>query len=372
MQETSPVARTPRERQEQWEIDYLAEWASKAALSQGRERPETPDPVRTAFQRDRDRILHCKAFRRLKHKTQVFIDPEEDHFRTRLTHTLEVAQIGRTIARALRLNEDLTEAIALAHDLGHPPFGHAGEEALDAAYREVVPEAGFRHYEQSLRVVELLEYGTGEMFPQDRPPDTLPTPGLNLTWEVRDGIARHSKGRKDLTDPTAERAATLEGNVVRIADRVAYINHDIDDALRAGLLRREDLPDKEMEMLGHSHSERIATMVIDIVQHSDGKPIVEMSPPIAAATDRLKEFLFERVYWNAATGNQDLRKAQHVIHALFRLYMEQPELMSGNTALYDLSTVERAQRVCDFIAGMTDRFAVSRFVRHFVPKSMTG
>src|SRR3981081_678101 len=178
------TAITPRERQEQWELDYLAEWAARAALSKGRDREETPDPVRTAFQRDRDRILHSKAFRRLKHKTQVFIDPEEDHFRTRLTHTLEVSQIARTIARALRLNEDLTEAIALSHDLGHPPFGHAGEEALDAVYREFVPEAGFRHYEQSLRVVELLEvHGQG--------------PGLNLTWEVRDGIAHHSKGRKD-------------------------------------------------------------------------------------------------------------------------------------------------------------------------------
>ncbi|HZO88937.1 MAG TPA: deoxyguanosinetriphosphate triphosphohydrolase [Chthonomonadaceae bacterium] len=351
---------TPRERQEQWEQEFLAPWAARAAESRGRQRPETPDPVRTAFQRDRDRILHSKAFRRLKHKTQVFIDPEEDHYRTRLTHTLEVAQIARTIARALRLNEDLTEAVALAHDLGHPPFGHAGEEALDAAYREYVPHAGFRHYEQSLRVVELLERGTGE---------NPPGPGLNLSWEVRDGIARHSKGRKDLTDPSAQHAATLEGNVVRIADRVAYINHDIDDALRAGVLRPADLPREQMESLGHSHSERIARMVIDIVEHSDGKPIVEMSPAVAVATDTLKEFLFERVYWNAATGNQDLRKAQHVIHALFHLYMEQPERMSGNAALRDLPTEELAQHVCDFIAGMTDRYAVSCFVRLFVPKS---
>src|SRR5438045_737215 len=220
---------SPRERAEEWELDYLAEWAAKAALSKGRERPEDPDPVRTVFQRDRDRILHSKAFRRLKHKTQVFIDPEEDHFRTRLTHTLEVAQIARTIARALRLNEDLTEAIALAHDLGHPPFGHAGEEALDAVYREFVPEAGFRHYEQSLRVVDLLEEHNGQ-------------PGLNLTWEVRDGIAHHSKGRKNLDDTSAQRASTLEGKAVRIADRVAYINHDIDDAVRAGILTPADLP----------------------------------------------------------------------------------------------------------------------------------
>lgn len=360
---------TPRERQEQWEIAFLADWAARAAHSQGRERPEPSDPVRTAFQRDRDRILHSKAFRRLKHKTQVFIDPEEDHFRTRLTHTLEVAQIARTIARALRLNEDLTEAVALAHDLGHPPFGHAGEEALDAAYREFVPNAGFRHYEQSLRVVELLEWGTGELF-EDAP--RRHPPGLNLTWEVRDGIARHSKGRKDLSDTSSVRAATLEGLAVRIADRVAYINHDIDDALRAGVLRPADLPREQMDALGQTHSERIATMVIDIVQTSEGRPVVEMSPPVQEATDRLKEFLFEHVYWNAATGNQDLRKAQHVIVALFRLYMEQPERMNGSGHLRELSLAERAQRVCDFIAGMTDRYAVTCFDRHFVPKSMRG
>jgi dGTPase len=363
---------SPRERQEQWELEYLADWAAKAAQSRGRERPEPPDPVRTAFQRDRDRILHSKAFRRLKHKTQVFIDPEEDHFRTRLTHTLEVSQIARTIARALRLNEDLTEAIALAHDLGHPPFGHAGEEALDAAYREFVPKAGFRHYEQSLRVVEFLERGTGEVFGGEDPSLPNPPPGLNLTWEVRDGIARHSKGRKDLTDTSAERAATLEGKVVRIADRVAYINHDIDDALRAGVIQTADLPREQMEALGQTHSERISRMVIDIVEHSDGKAIVEMSPPIASATDLLKEFLFERVYWNASTGNQDLRKAQHVIYALFRLYMDQPERMNGNAALRQQPVEARAQKVCDFIAGMTDRYAVTCFDHNFVPKSMRG
>ncbi len=361
---------TPRERQEKWEWEFLEAWAAKATASQGRERKETPDPVRTAFQRDRDRILHSRSFRRLKHKTQVFIDPEEDHFRTRLTHTLEVAQIARTISRALRLNEDLTEAIALAHDLGHPPFGHAGEEALDAAYREYMPDIGFRHYEQSLRVVEVLEYGTGDEFAQDveRPED--PPKGLNLSWEVRDGIARHSKGRKDLSDMSAEVATTLEGRSVRIADRVAYINHDIDDALRAGVLHPSDLPRAQMDFLGHSHSERISRMVIDIVEHSEGRPVVEMSAPVGAATDQLKEFLFDRVYWNASTGNQDLRKSQHVIRALFHLYMEHPEMMSGGPLENDSSVERRAQRVCDFIAGMTDRYAVSRFVRHFVPKSV--
>jgi dGTPase len=366
------VRLTPRERQERWETDYLADWAAKAAHSRGRQRPEAPDPVRTAFQRDRDRILHSKAFRRLKHKTQVFIDPAEDHYRTRLTHTLEVSQIARTIARALRLNEDLTEAIALAHDLGHPPFGHAGEEALDEAYREFAPDAGFRHYEQSLRVVELLERGTGEEHAHTDGPQTQPIYGLNLTWEVRDGIARHSKGRADLSDTTQERASTLEGKVVRIADRVAYINHDIDDALRAGVLKPRDLPLEHLRELGRTHSERIARMVIDIVEYSDNRPVVEMSPPVAAATDRLKEFMFEHVYWNAATGNQDLRKSQHVIRFLFRLYMEQPELMNGNASLRDLPVPERAQRVCDFIAGMTDRYAVTRFVKHFVPQSMRG
>jgi dGTPase len=357
-----------RERQERWELDYLAEWAAHAATSHGRVWPEPSDPVRTAYQRDRDRILHSKAFRRLKHKTQVFIDPEEDHFRTRLTHTLEVSQIARTIARALRLNEDLTEAIALAHDLGHPPFGHAGEEALDEAYRQVVPDAGFKHVNQSLRVVEILERGTGD-YSQDELAERG-HPGLNLTWEVRDGIAHHSKGRKDLADTTAERASTLEGLVVRIADRVAYINHDIDDAIRAGVLKPADLPQEQLRMLGNSHSDRISRMVVDVVEFSDGKPIVEMSQEIREATDRLKEFLFERVYFNALTGNNDLRKSQHVIHALFRLYLDCPERMIGDTGLGSLSTPELAQKVCDFIAGMTDRYAVASFERHFVPKGL--
>jgi dGTPase len=349
---------TPRERQEAWELAELAPWASKAAESRGRDRHEPPDPVRTVFQRDRDRILHSKAFRRLKHKTQVFIDPEEDHFRTRLTHTLEVAQIARTIARALRLNEDLTEAIALSHDLGHPPFGHAGEEALDAVYREFVPEAGFRHYEQSLRVVEILEtHGAG--------------PGMNLTWEVRDGIAHHSKGRKDLSDETEQRASTLEGKVMRIADRVAYINHDIDDAVRAGLLRVEDIPQDCVELLGTTHSERIASMVIDIVEFSEGREEVDMSPPVSIATDRLKEFLFETVYWNAELGSGELAKAQSVVRDLFRFYMEHPEAMQGKSELRELNSETRALAVCDYMAGMTDRYALSRFVRHFLPRGMT-
>ena len=348
---------SPRERQEQWECEWLAPWAAKAVESRGRRRAESPDPVRTAFQRDRDRIVHSKAFRRLKHKTQVFIDPEEDHFRTRLTHTLEVSQIARTIARALRLNEDLTEAIALAHDLGHPPFGHAGEEALDAVYREFVPNARFRHYEQSLRVVDFLESRNGRK-------------GLNLTWEVRDGIAFHSKGRKNLDDSTSQRASTVEGKVMRIADRVAYINHDIDDAIRAGILKPSDPPRDCTDLLGKTHSERISRMVVDIVQFSDGRPEVDMSADVSAATDRLKEFLFERVYYNEERGAAELTNARRVVRDLFRLYMESPEKMQGDSTWKDSTLESRAQAICDYIAGMTDRYALSRFTLHFLPSGM--
>ncbi len=349
----------PRERQEAWELEFLAPWAAKAVESKGRAVPEELDPVRTAFQRDRDRVLHCKAFRRLKHKTQVFLDPEEDHFRTRLTHTLEVAQIARTVARALRLNEDLTEAIALAHDLGHPPFGHAGEEALDLAFAEFVPGAGFRHYEQSLRVVEVLETHAG-------------MPGMNLTWEVLDGIAHHSKGRADLADTTAQRAGTLEGKVMRIADRVAYTNHDFDDAVRAGILTESDLPKECAERLGKTHSQRITSMVVDIVEHSDGTDDVDMSAEVSALTDRLKEFLFERVYYSPYRGSEELIKGQRVVRDLFRYYMEHPGKLSGRADLAKLPQAERAQVVCDFVAGMTDRYAVMRFERHFLPRGMVG
>ncbi len=348
---------TPRERQEEFERLHLSPLAARSADTRGRVSPEPPDPVRTVFQRDRDRILHSKAFRRLKHKTQVFIDPEEDHFRTRLTHTLEVSQIARTIARALLLNEDLTEAISLAHDLGHPPFGHAGEQALDAVYREYVPRAGFKHDEQSLRVVELLEqHGEG--------------PGLNLTWEVRDGIAYHSKGRQDLADNSGERSATMEGKIMRIADRVAYVNHDIDDAVRAGLIRADEVPSAASDVLGHTHSERIAAMVIDIVRQSEGAGEIAMSDRVSGACDVLKEFLYERVYWNPHRGSAELKKAQRVVRDLFRHYMDHPEQMQGQTHLRDLGTEDKAQAVCDFVAGMTDRYAVSRFARHFLPRGM--
>jgi dGTPase len=347
---------TPRERQEHWEAERLAPWAARSADAR-REAPEPPDPVRTAFQRDRDRIVHCKAFRRLKHKTQVFIDPEEDHFRTRLTHTLEVAQIARTIARALRLNEDLTEAIALAHDLGHSPFGHAGEEALDAAYRSFVPGAGFRHDLQSLRVVEVLEvHGSG--------------PGLNLTWEVRDGIAHHSKGMSNLGDPKAPRASTLEGRIVRIADRIAYVNHDIDDAVRAGLIAAGEVPGEAARRLGGTHSDRIAAMVVDVIAVSDGGPDIGMSPEVAGATDELKQFLYNRVYLRERDGNADLAKAQRLVRDLFAFYMENPAAMPAIYSSYVSDVCSRAQAVCDYVAGMTDRYAVSRYELHFLPRGL--
>lgn len=347
---------TPRIRQELWEDAHLAPWAARSARAR-RERPEEPDPVRTAFQRDRDRIIHCKAFRRLKHKTQVFLDPEEDHFRTRLTHTLEVAQIARTIARALQLNEDLTEAIALAHDLGHAPFGHAGEEALDEVYRSYVPEAGFRHDQQSLRVVEVLEvHGEG--------------PGLNLTWEVRDGIAHHSKGMRDLTDPHSPRATTLEGRVVRISDRIAYVNHDIDDAIRAGLIRESDLPDSVVALLGPTHSARIGTMVLDCIDASNGTGDILMSDEVAGAVEELKRFLYDRVYARERDANADLAKAQRLLQDLFHLYMQQPWHLPQDYQPATDDVRSRAQAVCDYIAGMTDRYAVSRYERHFLPRGL--
>ncbi|MDN5344878.1 MAG: dGTPase, partial [Clostridia bacterium] len=251
---------------EQREVAILSPRASLSSRTRGREIPEEPCPIRTEYQRDRDRIIHCKAFRRLKHKTQVFIAPEGDHYRTRLTHTLEVAQVSRTIARALRLNEDLAEAIALGHDLGHTPFGHSGEEALN----EVVP-GGFKHNQQSLRVVEVLEGGRG----------------LNLTWEVRDGIAHH-------TGPV--KPSTLEGQIICYADRVAYINHDIDDALRAGIITQGQLPEACLKVLGHSHRQRIDTMVTDIIRYSWEQGCIAMSPAVQQATDALRDFLFKNVY----------------------------------------------------------------------------
>jgi dGTPase len=348
---------TIRERTELLERETLSPYAAKAADSRGRPKAEEPDPVRTAFQRDRDRVLHSKAFRRLKHKTQVFLDPEEDHYRTRLTHTLEVAQIARTVARALRLNEDLTEAVALAHDLGHPPFGHEGEEALDDVLREYLPDEHFRHYEQSLRVVDTLEKG-GQ--------------GLNLTFETRDGILGHSKGRSDLQDAAGTAARMgglpLEASVVRICDRIAYVNHDIDDAVRAGLLRHEDLPHETLSVLGRTHGERITTMVLNVIETSTDRPTVAMGEPILGATNRLKDFLFTNVYTQRNAAKAELAKGSQLLKQLFRLYMEHPDLVPGGRATDEMDTRTRAVAVLDYISGMTDRYAADMFLRHFFPR----
>jgi dGTPase len=302
---------------------------------------DEPDcALRTPFQRDRDRIVHCKAFRRLKHKTQVFVAPEGDHYRTRLTHTLEVTAIARTVARALGLNEDLTEAVGLGHDLGHPPFGHIGEEVLDRCLRERFG-GGFRHYEHSLRVVEQLERGGA---------------GLNLTEQVRDGIARHS-GR-------AEQPSTLEGRIVRLLDRVAYINHDIDDALRAGLLREDELPAEPIAVLGTSGSARIDALVHDVVEHSAPAGDIVQGPQAAAAMGALREFMFERVYLARIAG---------VVRALFEHYVSHPERLPASPGRPDagapLTEADLARRVTDYLAGMTDRYCIREYTELQVPQA---
>jgi len=327
----------PRELTEELEEMSLSPHAMRSRDSRGRGRPEALCPVRTCYQRDRDRIIHSKAFRRLKHKTQVFVIPEGDHFRTRLTHTLEVSQIARTIARALRLNEDLTEAIALGHDLGHTPFGHGGEEALREVLAQVDPPRTFDHNVQSLRVVDVLERGEG----------------LNLTWEVRDGILNHTG---DL-EP-----GTLEGKVVKISDRVAYINHDIDDALRGGILHEEDLPRDCIEVLGSRHSDRIDTMVRDVISSSQGRDCVCMSPAVGEATRRLREYLFRTVYVGSAAKREE-DKAKRLLKRLYWFYRENPGLLPEGSD----SDLDNA--VTDYVAGMTDRFAVAQYQRHFLPGS---
>ncbi|MCS6861705.1 MAG: deoxyguanosinetriphosphate triphosphohydrolase [Abditibacteriales bacterium] len=355
---------TPREVTEAIERQILSPRAQLSAETRGRQKPEPPCPIRTEFQRDRDRIIHSKAFRRLSHKTQVFIAPEGDHYRTRLTHTLEVAQIARTIARALRLNEDLTEAIALGHDLGHTPFGHQGEEALDEAYRRYDPNAGFRHYEHSLRIVNCLEKNGR---------------GLNLTYEVLDGIGHHSKGQSDLRiSRTVQRLmgtslpATLEGQIMRVADRVAYVNHDVDDALRSGILTEKDLPQDILRVLGKGHGERITNMVTDIIQHSIDSDYISMSDEILEATDALKDFLFERVYADRSIAKTEIEKVRVVIHGLFDFYMQHPEQMPSYNPATAVDTKALARQVCDYIAGMTDRYATHKYEQHFVPKGWRG
>ncbi len=322
--------------------ESLSPYAVKSRLSRGRLKPEEPCQVRTAFQRDRDRIIHCKAFRRLKHKTQVFIAPLGDHYVTRLTHTLEVSQIARTIARALNLNEDLTEAIALGHDLGHTPFGHVGEDVLNELYHQ-----GFRHNEQSLRVVDLLEKDGY---------------GLNLTWEVRDGIVNHSKTRIDILGEGWGKVNTLEGEVCKIADIVAYINHDIGDAVRAGIITEGDLPLSAVRVLGLSHSQRINTMVCDIIDYSwaasgrntTGSPTIGMSPQILEATNTLRKFLFDRVY-NLHAAQKETEKAREVIRLLYKYFNEHEDKLPSE---YCLHGDETEQRVVDYIAGMTDQYAL--------------
>jgi dGTPase len=319
----------------------LSPHAVKSKSSQGRLKYEVPCAIRTAFQRDRDRIIHCKAFRRLMHKTQVFIAPLGDHYRTRLTHTLEVSQTARTISRALNLNEDLTEAIALGHDLGHTPFGHVGEEVLDELYSK-----GFSHNEQSLRVVDVLE-NNGQ--------------GLNLTWEVRDGILNHSKTKVDIWGKGWGKVNTLEGEVVKIADIIAYINHDIDDAIRAGMITEGDLPIAAIVKLGNSHSLRINTMVADIIEHSWGvrgedreKPKITMSPQVLEATNTLRQFLFEKVY-NIRSAQKESERARRVVRALYKYFNKNIDKLPPEYSFY---SDEPEQRVVDYIAGMTDHYAL--------------
>lgn len=331
---------TIREELELREREILSPYAALSANSRGRQRKEEECDIRPVFQRDRDRILHCKAFRRLKQKTQVFLLPMGDHYRTRLTHTLEVSQNARTIAKALQLNEDLTEAIALGHDLGHTPFGHAGERALN----QICP-LGFKHNEQSVRVVEVLEK-QGE--------------GLNLTWEVRDGILNHK---------TSGRPHTLEGKVVQLSDKIAYINHDMDDAIRGGILTESDIPLEFSSVLGHSPKDRLDTMVHDVIINSRNQPDIRMSDRVWKAMRGLRSFMYERVYKNPKAKSEE-GKAIHMVTNLYTYYMEHPDLLPNQYAgALEKKEISREQQVCDYIAGMTDSYAVKKFEKYFIPES---
>jgi dGTPase len=325
------------ERIRTWEAEFLSDLATPSYPA--RRRIEEPDsPLRTPFQRDRDRIVHSKAFRRLKHKTQVFIAPEGDHYRTRLTHTLEACGIARTVARALGHNEDLTEAIGLGHDLGHPPFGHTGEDALDEALRGRCGH-GFKHNIHSLRVVDVLERDGN---------------GLNLTEQVRDGILNHTG---------SDKPATLEGRIVKLVDRVAYINHDIDDALRAGILRPDDLPTAEIELLGPTGSMRIDTLVRDIVERSTAAGDIVQSDEVGGAMLRLRKFMFDRVYLGEE-AREEQERAQRALRGLFDHYMERPEeVPEGEPGASD------CQRIADYLAGMTDRYCIARFSELTIPEA---
>ena len=341
-----------REALEQRERKMLAPQAARSVESRGRLRPEPEDDVRPAFQHDRDRIIHCKAFRRLKHKTQVFFAPAGDHYRTRLTHTLEVSQIARTIAKVLRLHEELTESIALGHDLGHTPFGHAGERVLG----ELIP-GGFNHYEQSLRIVDVLE-NDGR--------------GLNLSWEVRDGIARHSKGKQGSPvslEPTG-RASTLEGQIMRVADLIAYVNHDIDDAVRAGMLKTSDLPKEPVGVLGETTSTRIARMVRDVVSETQSGDLsqIRMSEPVLDATLAMRSFLFDALYENSV-ATAEFEKATGILTGLWEKIRERPDEFLDRQVVQTDGLDVAAK---DFLAGMTDRFAVTLYERLFIPKPWIG
>ena len=346
-----------RQRLEEQEASALSPLAAHS-VSAKRDRPEPESPVRSAFQRDRDRIIHSKPFRRLKHKTQVFIAPLGDHYRTRLTHTIEVTQIARTVARALRLNEDLTEAIGMGHDIGHAPFGHAGETALTRIYPD-----HFRHNEQSRRIVEVLEKD-GE--------------GLNLTYAVREGIYLHSKARHDIMTTAWGTASTLEGQIIKIADSVAYINHDIDDAMRAGILSPADLPRDCIAVLGDTHAKRIDTMVCDLIDFNwwatgaaspPDPPLMAMSPAILTATNALREFMFQNVYLNSQAKGDD-SKVRYIIETLYAHFAAHPEQLPADLRRINEQRGEPIERaVVDYVAGMTDRYALKVFNDLFVPRT---
>ena len=326
-----------REETQRIEREILSPYAALSENTRGRVREAAECPIRTPYQRDRDKVIHCKAFRRLKHKTQVFLSPEGDHYRTRLTHTLEVSQIARTIARALRLNEDLTEAVALGHDLGHTPFGHAGERALN----RLMPN-GFRHYEQSVRVVERLE-NDGR--------------GLNLTFEVRDGIRCHTTGQE---------ARTMEGRIIRWADKIAYMNHDIDDAIRAGVIRESDIPRDITAVLGDTKNKRITTMVTSLIRNSPAG-VVNMDADVLEAYDALHEFMYEAVYLNDYAKREE-KKVPHLIESLFGYYARHPDRLPES--MREIAEADgKEQAACDYIAGMTDRFAVDLYSNLFIPKA---
>ena len=331
-----------RETMEQRELELLSPFAAHSIHSRGRERPEEECDVRTVYQRDRDRILHSKAFRRLKDKTQVFLAPNGDHYRNRLTHTLEVSQIARTIAKALRLNEDLVEAIALGHDLGHTPFGHAGERALD----EIHP-GGFAHYKQSIRVIQILEKN-GE--------------GLNLTWEVRDGILNHRLSGKP---------ATLEGQIVRLSDKIAYIHHDMDDAQRAGIITEDDIPITLRMLLGYTTRERLNTFVHDIIENSMDKDCIEMSTDIYEALMDLRTIMFQNVYTNPRAKKEE-QKAIKLLKELYEYYIKRPSAMSSEYQILMKRGESLAQAVCDYLSGMTDKYCMEKFREIYIPRAWEG